>query len=156
MGNSCHFPSMPHSGKIKFQDAEPPRTLKKESTRVGSSQAGTEERLNDPSQKKPRPRAAGVVRRERKTGLPPLAAWSPPIPQSPPKQRRRGVGTLALRLDLRWILGEAEVGSLYPHEGQRELHGPEAEGTCPAVSSTDTRGRQPPLWGGQMRRNSSC
>lgn len=24
------------------------------------------------------------------------------------------MGTLALRLDLRWILGEAEVGSLYP------------------------------------------
>lgn len=44
------------------------------------------------------------------------------------------MGTLALRLDLRWVLGEAEVGSLYPHEGQRELHRPEAEGTCPAVS----------------------
>lgn len=68
------------------------------------------------------------------TGLPSLASWSAPIPQSPPKQRRRGVGTLALRLDLRWVLREAEVGSLYPHEGQRELHRPEAEGTCPAVS----------------------
>lgn len=65
MGNSCQFPSMPYSGKIKFQDAEPPRTLKKDSTRVGFSQVGTEERLNDPSQKKPRPWAAGVARRER-------------------------------------------------------------------------------------------
>lgn len=30
------------------------------------------------------------------------------------------MGTLALRLGLCWILGEAEVGSLYPNKGKRE------------------------------------
>lgn len=37
LGNSCHFLSMPYSGKINSQDVEPSRTLKlaEESTRVG-------------------------------------------------------------------------------------------------------------------------
>lgn len=92
LGNSCHFLSMPYSGKMNSQDAEPSRTLKlaEESMRVGVLQSRTEEGLSGPSQRKLRLWAAGRgLGGEKQTYSPGLPRALSRSHQSPPKQRWR-------------------------------------------------------------------
>lgn len=114
--------------KINFQDAEPLRTLKlaKESTRVGSSQTGTEEGLSDPSQKKARPWAAGGGG-ERETSLPSSASWSPL--QFPSQAEEEVSGHTSPGA---WpVLDPRRSRGWVPHKREREFQGPEAdEGPC--------------------------